>query len=278
MKVNGEAIYGTSASPFKRLSWGRCTKKLTPDGATLYLHVFDWPADGKLLVAGLKNAAQRAYLLADPAKKALAHADQRRRADPDRARHARPTRFLRPSCWRSKGRWKSARPALGQDYDGSVVLPAREARLHGSGIQYETGEQRDNLGFWTNPDDWADWELKITRPGRFEVTAEIATLDIGSLSISAGDSTTQGTAYPTGDYGKFRVTKLGTIEIPAAGKDDPCRPVRQGRLASAELESNPPQAGCRSSVKCHPRSEWGAKNTRVTTCTQENQCWSRVCD
>ena len=46
MKVNGEAIYGTTASPFKRLPWGRCTKKLTPDGAILYLHVFNWP-DGR---------------------------------------------------------------------------------------------------------------------------------------------------------------------------------------------------------------------------------------
>ena len=28
MKVNGEAIYGTTASPFKRLPWGRSTKKI----------------------------------------------------------------------------------------------------------------------------------------------------------------------------------------------------------------------------------------------------------
>ena len=71
MKVNGVAIYGTTANPFKRLPWGRCTKKITPDGATLYLHVFNWPADGQLLVPGLKYPAERAYLLADPAKKSL---------------------------------------------------------------------------------------------------------------------------------------------------------------------------------------------------------------
>ena len=63
MKVNGEAIYGTSASPFKQLPWGRCTKKLGKP-TTLYLHVFDWPADGKLLVPGLKNSVQSASLLA----------------------------------------------------------------------------------------------------------------------------------------------------------------------------------------------------------------------
>ena len=44
MKVNGEAIYATTASPFKSLPWGRCTKKLTDGGATLYLHVFNGPA------------------------------------------------------------------------------------------------------------------------------------------------------------------------------------------------------------------------------------------
>jgi alpha-L-fucosidase len=68
MKVNGAAIYGTTASPFKALPWGRCTKKITPDGATLYLHVFDWPKDGKLLVPGLKNPVESATLLADGSK------------------------------------------------------------------------------------------------------------------------------------------------------------------------------------------------------------------
>ena len=51
MDVNGEAIYGTQASPFEKLSWGRCSQKPLPDGKTrLYLHIFDWPADGKLVV------------------------------------------------------------------------------------------------------------------------------------------------------------------------------------------------------------------------------------
>src|SRR5579862_4412849 len=63
MKVNHEAIYATTASPFKRLAWGRCTKKATSKGATLYLHVFDWPSNSKLIVPGLKNKVEKAYLL-----------------------------------------------------------------------------------------------------------------------------------------------------------------------------------------------------------------------
>jgi Na+(H+)/acetate symporter ActP len=34
MKVNSEAIYATSASPFKAIPWGRCTKKVSGDSTT----------------------------------------------------------------------------------------------------------------------------------------------------------------------------------------------------------------------------------------------------
>ena len=48
MKVNGEAIYGTTYGPLQGLSFGRTTAK----AKTVYLHVFDWPA-GKLELTGL---------------------------------------------------------------------------------------------------------------------------------------------------------------------------------------------------------------------------------
>ena len=83
LKVNGKAIYGTTASPFggelgkpvkakdgygyeqpTSSSWvWRCTKSATPAGTTLYLHIFEWPKDGRFLVPGLKNQVAEAYLL-----------------------------------------------------------------------------------------------------------------------------------------------------------------------------------------------------------------------
>jgi alpha-L-fucosidase len=60
MRVNGEAVYGTGASPFANLPWGRCTRK----PGTLYLNVFDWPKDGLLRVPGLKAGVRSARLLA----------------------------------------------------------------------------------------------------------------------------------------------------------------------------------------------------------------------
>jgi alpha-L-fucosidase len=46
MKVNGDAIYGTAAGPFKTPpAWGRATSK----NGRLYLHIFDWPAGGNFV-------------------------------------------------------------------------------------------------------------------------------------------------------------------------------------------------------------------------------------
>ncbi len=65
MKKNGESIYGTSASPFAAPAWGRVTTKNGQDGTTtLYLHVFDWPAGGRLILNGLQNDVRGARLLA----------------------------------------------------------------------------------------------------------------------------------------------------------------------------------------------------------------------
>jgi alpha-L-fucosidase len=66
-RVNGESIYGTSASPFRKLDFGRCTAR----GSTLYLHVFDVPGDRVLRLPGLKTPIRRAWLLADAERTAL---------------------------------------------------------------------------------------------------------------------------------------------------------------------------------------------------------------
>lgn len=48
MRVNSESIYATTASPFEQPPWGRCTKRVADRETTLYVHVFDWPGDGRL--------------------------------------------------------------------------------------------------------------------------------------------------------------------------------------------------------------------------------------
>ncbi len=59
LKVNGEAIYGTTYGPVQGQAFGRTTRK----GNTIYVHVFEWPK-GALEIAGLKSHTISARLLA----------------------------------------------------------------------------------------------------------------------------------------------------------------------------------------------------------------------
>lgn len=69
MRTNGEAIYATEAGPYAiSPEWGRVTQKSKPaGGTTFYVHVWNWPADGKILLPGVKVAAVSGKLLANGA-------------------------------------------------------------------------------------------------------------------------------------------------------------------------------------------------------------------
>ncbi len=58
LEVNGEAVYCTQPGPIQ----GRADLRTTSKEGAVYLHVFDWPADGRIRVEGV--AAQGARLLA----------------------------------------------------------------------------------------------------------------------------------------------------------------------------------------------------------------------
>ena len=72
MERNAESIYGTSASMFSDLVWGRSTTK----GNKIYLHVFDWPPEGELEISGLITPVTRAYLLERPEDYLVVASDQ----------------------------------------------------------------------------------------------------------------------------------------------------------------------------------------------------------
>ncbi|WP_406683232.1 alpha-L-fucosidase [Seonamhaeicola sp. MEBiC1930] len=65
LKVNGEAVYGTTFSPFEKFTWGRCTRKNEDGNTVLYFSVFDWPTNGELFIPELKNKVLQSSLLAN---------------------------------------------------------------------------------------------------------------------------------------------------------------------------------------------------------------------
>jgi alpha-L-fucosidase len=228
MKVNGESIYGTSASPFKRLPWGRCTTDQLSKTTRLYLHVFDWPASGKLIVPGLKNNITRAYLLADASRKPLTvgtTAEGQFLSLPDQA----PDRHVSVVVAEIRGALEVEPILLTQGADGMVRLPAVEAITHGSQVKYESGGGKDNIGYWLNPADWVEWQFKISQPGKFTVTAEIAAQGSGKFTLGSANASLSGTAPNTGDYTKFQKVELGTLTIDSAGKTSlSVKPVKEG--------------------------------------------------
>jgi alpha-L-fucosidase len=162
-KVNGEAIYGTSASPFKRLAWGRATQR----SGKLYLHVFDWPTDGKLIVPAT-NSAKHAYVLSEPSKalrteqsEAGITLSQLPASSPDPNATVivleidGPPNVIPP-------------PAPRQARDGTITLGADDADLTG-GARVETIGNQPNIGYWTNKDATASWPVQIDKPGSFDV-------------------------------------------------------------------------------------------------------------
>jgi alpha-L-fucosidase len=214
MKVNGEAVYGTTAGPFKRpLPWGRSTQKTTGDNTTLYLHVFDWPSDGELLVPGLKNQATSAGVLGDPKKQSIPAETTENGLTLTLPRTA-PDAISSTVVVRITGAPDIQPMNILQKRDGSITLPASEARLHGSTLQYESGGQLDNIGYWTTPEDWADWEFKLNQPGKFTVSAVIAAPASGSFELSVAGQTLHCAAPNTGSYLAFTPVTLGVVEIP----------------------------------------------------------------
>jgi len=105
-----------------------------------------------------------------------------------------------------------------QDKDGRVVLHAKVAALHGNTIRYESGEGKDNLGSWTNAEDFASWRLAVEKGGTFAVSLTWACEDgyEGSeFVLAVADQQLTGKVAATGDWSNFQTMNLGTIKLGA---------------------------------------------------------------
>jgi alpha-L-fucosidase len=210
MQVNGDSIYGTQASPFKRLAWGRCTRK----PGRLYLHVFDWPSDGQLRVPGLGNKVQAAYLLADSEKRPLTTT----RDDDDltiEVPDAAPDKIDTVVVVEIQGEPIVTAGDIKQADDRSIALHARDAETHGGTIRYEQGGGKDNIGYWTNPEDWVSWVCRVNTPATFDVYVTYACTQPGGSRyvVEVADQKIEATTESTGSWTAFKSHKIGTVKL-----------------------------------------------------------------
>lgn len=215
MKTNSNSIYGTTASPFTRLDWGRCTKKEYANGTILYLHVFDWPVDGKLFIPGLKNQVLHAYLLANFKPLETQHIDAGIVVSlPERA----PDTISSVVVMNVRGALEIETVLPSFQIKGSLRLTADMAYIHNNeGSNDARIGQHDgisHIGYWTDDKAWIEWTFKINKPGTYEILAEFSVENEKSeFRIGFPGKERSIEVRSTGGYGNYVKKSLGTFVI-----------------------------------------------------------------
>lgn len=218
LKVNGEAIYETSASPFARLPFfGRATAK----GSNLYLHVFQWPAGGVLRVPGLDNQALSARLLGQPAAKLPV---RREGADVLISLPAAPPDEIASVVTLTLDGPPKVRPyVIRPDAQGMLRFGAESCEIE---TRFEQRAKKENfLGHvfvtrWIRPDDIPTWSFAVPAAGRYrvEITYGAAGASKGTgFTIAAGAAQASGAVDNTQGDWVFKTFPVGEIQL-AAGE------------------------------------------------------------
>jgi alpha-L-fucosidase len=218
MKANGEAIHGTTASPLGKVSFGRVTAK----PGRIYLHVFNWPKDGKIVLPGMESKVAKAYLLADPEKKALPFTVSQPGVVEIQVPAEAPDADASVIALEYKGELKVQQrlpDTIVADEKGVFTLMAEAADIQGNGpLAFEADKQC--LGFWTSKDDVPSWTIRVTKPGRYQVELTHACKDGSAgtpFEVRIGRQGVKGTISSTGAWDKFSTGIVGTLEIRRSG-------------------------------------------------------------
>jgi alpha-L-fucosidase len=200
MAQYGQTIYGTSASPFRLLPFfGRVTCK----GNMLFVHVFDWPVDGRLVLPGLKTQVVGAKLLG-PAPAPV----EVKREGGDVVLHLSGRA---PDPIDSVVALELAGPAevepvrIAADATGAIQLPAHYAEInaqHGQRAKPMSKAGRAYIGNWSNPADIVVWHFELARAGKYRLAVDgrpASEEGVGQkVRISAGSKRVMGKITRTG--------------------------------------------------------------------------------
>ena len=113
-----------------------------------------------------------------------------------------------------------ARPANHQRPDGSIVLLATNAVVHGKTIRYEPQPHKNTIGYWTKAEDWVSWDFRVNQPGTFAVTL---TQSCGKGSggsevvFSVASQNIRDVIPETGSFTSWTNRTLGTFNLSTAG-------------------------------------------------------------
>lgn len=220
MDINHEAIYGTTASPFKVLPWaGRCTKKVTASGSTLYLHVFSNTNAHEILLPGLKNKVASTKWLANGNALIAKNTSEG-------IVISLPTEL--PSAVASvikvevKGALQIDPYIIHAEADNSFTLKAETADIHNKQGETSALVEGDwsnrNIGYWTSNAASVSWTINVSKPGTYTCVLTAATPALQSkFSIATTGQKIDRAVTNTGGYDAYKEFTAGKIVISKAG-------------------------------------------------------------
>jgi alpha-L-fucosidase len=218
MKVNGESIYGTSASPCSAPTWGRITQKTQNGNTTLYLHILNWPKDNKLQLP-IKNAVQNCYLLADKSR-TFVSSQKGDNVEIELTGAASDPICSVVALQLSGMASVTEKTEKAQNVEGTILLSAQQAKIHNvEGSKVDVDSDSDSIGHWTSPSVSVDWTFNIQTPGKFTVTMEVASAKASTFMVTVGQESREVKVPATGGYKKFKTVKIGTFTMKNAGDD-----------------------------------------------------------
>jgi arylsulfatase A-like enzyme len=119
--------------------------------------------------------------------------------------------------WRERMReaTKDCKPAV-TPAAGDVRLQARDAHLHGKTLRYESQPNKNVLGYWTNVDDWVEWEFVIPADGIYEVEIQQG-CGKGSggaeVAVAVDDQSLKFTVHDTGGFQQMIQPIIGKLKL-----------------------------------------------------------------
>ena len=122
--------------------------------------------------------------------------------------------------------------------DGSILLHARDAVVHGESLRYEPQPHKNTLGFWTRVEDWAHWDFELRAPGRFRIEAlQGCGPRSGGAEVEftvAGERQTLA-VQETGGFQNFVRREVGELQLPAGRHSLQVRPRSKPGVAVMDL-------------------------------------------
>jgi len=174
-KLNGDSIRGTTRTPLPVQTWGESTRK----GDTLYLHVFNWPANGQLVVGGLKSEFEGAASILPDMTASATKGNFRTfpvsRLNPLDVSVAvpvsAPDKVDSVVILQCRGDIQTDETRLLQPSFPVETLRAFDGELHG-GLRFGPGKKTDDVVMeWKKPDQFISWRVRLDQPAEYEVSA-----------------------------------------------------------------------------------------------------------